>query len=194
MTPAVPRPLLIDRFAPRADFGRTSHVLVDADPDTAYRAVRDLDFGAVHGLVLDVALWLRALPGFLRGRRPTRTTPHDVVPGTGWAPLGEIPRAEVVFGAVGAFWQPVVHWRDVEARDFVDFAEPGYAKVVCSLSVLPYGQRRAVVTFETRATLTDSRSWSRFRRYWRLVGPFTALLERTALRSVKRQAERGALR
>ncbi|MEU4769090.1 hypothetical protein AB0H12_38160 [Actinosynnema sp. NPDC023794] len=196
MTSTLPRPLLIDRLSPRPDFTRTAHVVVDADPSTTYRALRGLDFSDLHGPVLDIVTWARRLPDLLRGR-PTwhsRMTLDDIPAGSGWVRLGELPDTEIVFGAIGTFWRPFVHVRDLEARDFPDFARPGYGKVACSLSVFPYGQRRTVLTYETRTTATDPRAWTRLRRYWRLAGPFITMLEHAVLRSIKEHAERGGSR
>jgi hypothetical protein len=196
MTSTIPRPLLIDQLAPRPDSTRTAHVLVDADPATTYRAVREFDFGDLRGPVLDAVTWARRLPDRLKGRPTwhTRMTLDDLPVGSGWVRLGECPDAELVFGAIGTFWRPVVRVRDIEARDFTDFSVPGFDKVACSLSVMPYGQRRTLLTYETRATATDPRSWLRFRRYWRVAGPFITLLERAVLWSIKEHAERGAVR
>jgi len=196
----VPRELVIDRFAPRPDFTVVDHRVVDADPDTAYDAVRDLDFTEVHGGLVDAAFWLRGLPERVRARKrgpvraPTRLTLDDLAAGSDWVLLGERPGEEIAFGAVGRFWQPVVEWRRIEARDFTDFAEPGYGKIACSLSVLPYGTRRSLVTYDVRTTLDDPLSWVGFRRYWRVVRPFVGVVQRATLRTVAEHAEHGGQR
>ncbi|MET9232252.1 hypothetical protein [Lentzea sp. NPDC003310] len=196
MTP-LPFPLLADQFAPRPDFGRTDHVVVNADPMTAYQAVHELDLTDLHGFLVTTAIGLRELPERWRERHrrtprtPTRMTIDDLANGTDWVVLGEQPGQELVVGAIGKVWRPVVRWRAVDARDFQDFAEPGYAKVVCSLSTLPYGQRRTLVTAETRVVLTDPRAWLSFRRYWRVSTPFVGIISRAVLRTVKHSAETG---
>ncbi|MEV8438723.1 hypothetical protein AB0425_15215 [Actinosynnema sp. NPDC051121] len=193
MTSTVPRPLLVDQLAPRPDFTRASHVVVEADPATTYRVLRQLDFGDLRGPAPGVVAWAHRVRARLEGRPSwhTRMPLDDLPPGSGWVTLGERPGAEVVVGTIGTSRRPFAPVRDLEARAFADFAVPGYGKVACSLSVLPYGQRRSLLTCETRATATDPRSWSRLRRYWWLAGPWTALLERAALRSIKDRAERG---
>ncbi|MER5267138.1 hypothetical protein ABTZ99_34095 [Actinosynnema sp. NPDC002837] len=196
MTSTLPRPLLIDQLAPRPDFTRSAHVVVEADPVATYDALRELDFSDLHGPVLDAMTWARRLPNLLKGR-PTwhaRMTLDDIPADSGWVRLAELPGTEIVFGAIGTFWRPFVHVRDLEARDFPDFVRPGYGKVVCSLSVVPYGQRRTLLTYDTRTTATDPRSWARLRRYWHLAGPFVTLLEHAVLRSIKEHAERGGTR
>ena len=192
---SLPSPLLADQFAPRCDFSRVDHVVVDADPVSTYKAVHDLDLTELHGFLVTAAVRLRELPERLRQRRTprqrTRFTLHDLDAGTDWVLLGENPGHEIVFGAIGKAWKPVVKWVPVEARGFADFTEPGYAKVVCSISVLPYGQRRTLVNAEMRVVLTDPRAWLSFRRYWRVSTPFVGVISRAILRTVKRSAETG---
>ncbi|MCS7484746.1 hypothetical protein ACFFQW_43265 [Umezawaea endophytica] len=195
-----PHELLVDRFAPRSDFTLAHHRLVDADPDTAYRAVRELDLTEVHGTLVDTSMWLRSIPERVKYRKrgpvrtPTRLTLDDLAAGSERVVLGERPGEEIAFGAVGRFWQPVVEWRPVEPRDFVDFSEPGFGKIVCSLSVLPYGTRRSLVTYDVRTIFDDPPSWVGFRRYWRVVKPFVGVIQRAALRTIADTAERGGPR
>lgn len=195
---SLPFPLLADQFAPRCEFGRTDHVVVDADPASTYKAVHDLDFTDLHGFLVTAAVRLRELPERWRedrtSRRRTRLRIHDLDAGTDWVVLGENPGHEIVFGAIGKVWQPIVKWVPVEARDFMDFTEPGYAKVVCSISTLPYGQRRTLVTADMRVVLTDPRAWLSFRRYWRISTPFVGVISRAILRTVKHSAETGGVR
>jgi hypothetical protein len=195
---SLPFPLLVDQFAPRSEFGRTDHVVVDADPASTYKAVHSLDLTDLRGFLVTAAVRLRELPERWREdrspRQRTRLTIQDLDAGTDWVVLGENPGHEIVFGAIGKAWKPVVRWVPVEARDFMDFNEPGYAKVVCSISVLPYGQRRTLVTAEMRVVLTDPRAWLSFRRYWRISTPFVGVISRAILRTVKHSAETGGLR
>ncbi|SFR02079.1 hypothetical protein SAMN04488564_10244 [Lentzea waywayandensis] len=196
----LPFPLLADQFAPRSEFGRTDHVVVEADPVSTYQAVHDLDLTELHGFLVSAAVGLRELPERWRERKRhtprqrTRLTINDLATGSDWVVLGEQPGHEIVFGAIGKVWRPVVKWVPVEARDFLDFAQPGYAKVVCSISVLPYGQRRTLVSAEMRVVLTDPHAWLNFRRYWRMSTPFVGIISRAILRTVKHSAETGGVR
>jgi hypothetical protein len=65
---------------------------------------------------------------------------------------------------------------------FMSFDQPGFAKIATSLRVDPYGNRSSILTMETRVAVTDDASRLRFRRYWLLVGPFSALIRRTTMR------------
>jgi hypothetical protein len=188
--------MMIDQFAPRYDFVRTSHLVVEADPTATYRAVRELDLAGVHSPLVTVSMWARGIPERLRSwrnppvRLPTRMTLDDLAAASDWEILGEHAGAEIAFGAIGKFWQPVIEWRSFEARDFVDFVEPGYGKIACSLSVVPYGRNRTLLTYDVRTILNDPNSLVRFRRYWRLINPFVGAIERAVLRTTASIAER----
>ncbi|MDX8034247.1 hypothetical protein SK803_28865 [Lentzea sp. BCCO 10_0856] len=46
-------------------------------------------------------------------------------------------------------------WVPCEPRDFLDFATPGFGKVVWSFTAHPYGERRTLLSSEIRVTFTD---------------------------------------
>ncbi|MFC3898376.1 hypothetical protein ACFOWZ_43500 [Lentzea rhizosphaerae] len=195
-----PSPLLADRFAPRPEFGRTDHLLVDADPTTTWKSLRELDLTELRGGLAAFAVWFRDVPERWRARSEggarerTRLTWNDLDAGTDWMILGENPGQEIALGAVGKFWRPVVKWVPCEPRDFPDFTEPGYGKVVWSFTAHPYGERRTLVSSEIRVTLTDPRAWLNFRRYWRISTPALSVISRAVLRTVKHKAETGGIR
>ena len=49
---------------------------------------------------------------------------------------------ELVLGAVGRFWQPSGGPRRIEAAEFRDFDEPGFAKAAFNFEIEPAGGRR----------------------------------------------------
>ena len=187
--------MLVDRFAPRHDFIRAGHLVVDADPATTYRAAREVDFASVRAPLVTLSMWARGVPERMRSRHapprpPTRMTLDDLVAASDWRILGERPGSEVAFGVIGKFWKPVIEWRSFEADDFADFDEPGYGKIVCSLSVVPYGRDRTLLTYDVRTILDDSLSLKRFRRYWLLINPFVGVIERAVLSTIAASAQR----
>lgn len=195
-----PSPLLADRFAARPEFGRTDHLLVDADPATTWKALRELDLTELRGGLAAFAVWFREIPDRWRGRKhgpvrePTRLTWNDLDAGTDWMILGENPGREIALGAVGKFWRPVVKWVPCEPRDFPDFTAPGYGKVVWSFTAHPFGEHRTLLSSEIRVTLTDPQSWVSFRRYWRISTPAVSTISRAVLRTAKHNAENRGIR
>ena len=109
----------------------------------------------------------------------------------GWMVLGERPGTELIFGQVGKPWRPRggAPSQPVTRAEFAGFDQPGFAKLVESTRVDPYGERSAIVTMETRVLCTDQDSRRHFRRYWLVVGPCSHLLRRTALHVWARRLE-----
>jgi hypothetical protein len=108
----------------------------------------------------------------------------------GWVLLGERPGEEIALGLVGKFWRPVIEYADVAAEDFLDFAEPGYAKTVYSLMVRTEAQGTLLSGLMRTAT-TDEHARRWFRRYWTFgVGSGAHVLVHALLESVREDAER----
>lgn len=182
--------LLIDRFAPRYDIMQAQHLVVDAPPAQTYAAVRSLDFTDVGGFVVDAAFWVRGLPERLKGQAPERTplTFDTMTSASDWVVLGERAGEEIAAGVAGRFWKPVIEWKRLTPEEFTEFAEPGFGKIVFSLSVRPYGETRSLVTYDVRVTMTDSASHAKFRAYWAVVAPFVRTVQAAALRTIARHA------
>jgi hypothetical protein len=104
--------------------------------------------------------------------------------GLGWILLGETPGVEMVLGQVSRPWKSVAAATDAPttAEQFTSFGEPGFARIATSLRIDPYGNDSSILTMETRVAIMDDESRRRFRRYWLLVGPFSSLIRRMALR------------
>jgi hypothetical protein len=184
--------VILDQMLPDDFVPLDVSAVVDADPATAYAAIRDLDLLTVRTPIVAASMWVRGLPARLRGRAepvPPRLTltGGDGLPG--WLMLGEVHGAELSFGAVGRFWTPSIEWRPTTLAEFPTFAEPGWGKIACSLSVRPYGTQRALVTYECRTATFDARSRRAFARYWRLIRPFVAHIMGATVRTIKANAE-----
>jgi hypothetical protein len=54
----------------------------------------------------------------------------------------------------------------VRAEGFRDFAEPGYAKTIFSLSVRALNDQRSLLSGLMRTATTDEEAHRWFRRYW----------------------------
>jgi hypothetical protein len=184
--------MIIDEQMPVYDVVVAEHLIVGADPMTTFTAARAMDFMTVRAPLMDAAMWVRALPDRMR-RRPVAPLTHlylaQGVGLPGWLSLGERAGSEVAFGAVGKFWQPDIEWRDVPQADFAGFAEPGWGKIACNLTFLPYGSG-TLLTYECRTATTDPASRRKFARYWWLVRPFAAYIMRAALATIAAEAKR----
>jgi len=150
----------------------------------------------VHSPLLDASMWLRGLPARLSGKAAP-TAPKLVIDTDmglpGWMLLGERSNREVVFGAIGKFWQPTIEWLDVPVADFAGFDEPGWGKIAANFSVLPYGAAATLLTYDCRTVTTDPDSRRRFLRYWHLIRPFVGHVLRATLRQISADAEASSM-
>jgi hypothetical protein len=107
-----------------------------------------------------------------------RGTIEELFPRMGFEELARTP-TEVVVGATGAPWRPRPGIGPF-VRD-----EPGTVRMATTFvaEALPHGAR---LTTETRVAALDAAARRSFRRYWRVVGPFSALIRRRWLAAVSR--------
>ncbi len=93
--------------------------------------------------------------------------------------LVELARAdgEIVFGGAGTPWRP-----GTRIRPFAS-AGPGQVRVVTD-----FRADGATLTTETRIAAVDEDARRAFGRYWRVVGPFSALIRRRWLRAIVNNA------
>ncbi len=193
MTPMTER-MLIESVMPHADALIAVHTMVAAEPAATYRAARDLDFLTVRTPLLTAAMWLRGLPRRVRGNSaapPARLQLDDMAAMPGWLLVGERPGSEIVFGAVGRFWRPVIDWLQVGPDEFATFDEPGWGKIAANFSVTPYGEQHTLLSYQCRTVTTDPDSRRRFRRYWWLIRPFVGHIMRASVATIKADAESG---
>jgi hypothetical protein len=195
--------LLLDQFLPRYDLAVAHAHVFRVPPTECFRAASEVDL--FRAPLIRALLDLRGLPQRLAGTLKTRgraATPgasratfrlKDMV-GLGWTLLGETPGAEMVLGQVSRPWKAVATstGSPMTPERFVSFDQPGFAKIATSLRVDPYGHRSCILTMETRVAVTDDASRRRFRRYWLLIGPFSALIRRTTIRRLAADLRRPA--
>ena len=86
---------------------------------------------------------------------------------------------EVVFGASGTPWRPGGGMRRFDA------AAPGTVRLATD-----FRSDAARLTTETRGAAADDAARHAFLRYWRVVGPFSALIRRRWLAAASAAAQR----
>jgi hypothetical protein len=189
--------MLIDRCLRSFDVTQVCETTIRALPSEVYEAMLGTD---LRDPLIDALFALRELPQRISRRlrrqgpapEATRVTFGDIATGPIWVRLAEERGVELVVGSIGRFWEKDYGWRPIAAEQFEAFQEPGYAKVVLSLAVLPSMAGLTILRYEARTASTDAVAARRFRRYWRLIRPGVALVMRHALHRIKTQAERHA--
>jgi hypothetical protein len=181
----------LDQLLPAHEFSDTVSIETSADADRALRAAREV---SAREMPLSLALLtLRAVPLMISRRRliaPSGPLWDDLMRTGGFAAFEDEPGRPLLMGYVGRPWRPTGAGAPVRTREeFLDWAEPGWAKVVAGFWAEPNGTCTRLVT-ETRIHLTDDAARRAFARYWRVVHFGSVLLRRDWLRAAKRRAER----
>lgn len=174
--------MLLDKFMPVYDVRASYGVDVAAPPATVYRAV--LETNLADSLIARVLMGLRSL-----GKRTVGSFRFGDLPprGTFFTLANDAPR-EVVAGVIGRFWALRGNVIDGDRDTFLAPVASGMAKAGWNFRVAASGAG-ARLTTETRVLCADEESRRSFRRYWTLVGPFSGVIRREALRLIRRQAQ-----
>jgi hypothetical protein len=196
---------LAEEFAPVYDVSDAVATVADADRETAWQALLDVDLLALgrQAPLVGVLGALRMLPEIvgqlLHGERPAkppesmrlRDMPSIPMSEGGWILLGERPGEEIALGLVGKFWRPVIEFARIGTADeFRAFDEPGFAKTVYSLSVRQLEPNKTLLSGLMRTATTDEHARRWFRRYWTFgVGSGAHILVSALLDSARRAAE-----
>jgi hypothetical protein len=176
---------------PRYDVASAHQIAVRARPEQAYDAFLRLTPAEMP--LARLLLAARSLPALVTGRRGLPSRRHEPLlrqmQRSGFVVLAEDSGREIVIGAVGRFWQlsPGLR-RDIDPASFASFSGPGLARAAMNVLIEP-AEKGSIVRTETRVALPDEASLRTFRRYWRLVGPGSALVRRDILRATRRRAE-----
>jgi hypothetical protein len=161
-------------------FDRRSHhsIQIAAAPKDVWPHVRHIDFNTSP-----IARGLLALRGMGRVKGP------GDLEELGFSLLGEDAPHDLTFGLIGKFWTADGNLRRFGPSEFEGFDEPGYAKAIWSFRLAEDGPAATRLTTETRVLCTDEESRRLFKRYWLVVGPFSGLIRRELLRSIRRLSE-----
>jgi hypothetical protein len=196
--------MLADDFLPVYDVSDEVATVVDADSETVWEALMNVDLLDVGKRVplAGVLGALRMLPEIvghlLHGERPPHAPESmrlrelaEMSPEQGgWILLGERAGEEIGLGLVGKFWRPVIQYERVSADRFRDFDERGYAKTIYDLSVRPLPDGRSMLSGLMRTATTDEHARRWFRRYWTFgVGSGAHVLVHALLETVRDTAE-----
>lgn len=185
--------MLLEELVPEYDFGEVHSTRITAPPECVLAAIKIVTLGEMP--LVRLLFGVRSLPAIVGGKRSLpseRAEPlYEQMLDFGFVSLAEEPDRELIFGGIGQMFKASGGRRPVfrDAREFVAFEEPGYAKVAMNFSVGRVDGGSELRT-ETRVLATDAASRRRFGLYWCLIRPGSALIRRSWLRAAKRRAER----
>ncbi len=178
--------MLIDSFAPNPDAVETHSIIVNASAEEVNAALWTADLGG--SLIIKLLMGLRSLPEFIlrRGCVPPRkrVITLQTLIDSGFGVLAKHPD-EIVLGVSGKFWRPTGNLSPFNREDFDRPLAPGLARAVWNFCVKEEKPGRTILSTETRVVCGDDASRRKFRVYWFFVRPFSGLIRRVILRTVK---------
>ena len=178
---------LIEAILPRYDVIERHRTFVRATAAECYRSVMQMDMAASP---LTMALMtLRSIPHLFGGTlKPSLHLGLQDMVHAGFVVLADSPPDEIVLGVVGRFWRPASGIVRLNREQILAFNTPGYARAAMNFRIVAADGGCTLHT-ETRVHCLDAGSRRRFRLYWAIVGPFSALIRRDILRRLRLSAE-----
>lgn len=188
--------MLIEKYAPTADASELHQIVIEADAPTVYQSLWSADLAG--SAIIKTLMGLRTLPALLvhptslRQKQSSwrRSITMQSLIDSGFAKLAEDPGRELVLGIAGRFWRPTGNVSPFNETNFKGPVPVGLARAVWNFHLRQSGPGRTILSTETRVVCGDAASRAKFRVYWLLVRPFSGLIRRLMLNSVKRQCER----
>ncbi len=162
----------LDVVLPEFDHHEVHAIELDADPERAVASF--LAAPAAPGRLVGMLFRLRGVR--------TRQTIEGLLTGIGFSVLSRS-STEVVIGGAGRPWTA-----RGGIRALAD-ARRGEVRVAVDVRAAPLDQGRCVLSTETRIQAVDDDARAAFRKYWRVVGPFSGLVRRRWLRAARAIAQ-----
>lgn len=200
LTRVAGRESLLDEWMPEWQFSERHSLRVQAAPDEAWRAIREVTADEIA--LFRALTWIRDphWPGTRREgniMNPSAGKPIlDQAMAGGFRLLAESQTAdaprEIVLGTL-VMWDGTTRFTEEQSgqeRIRRLLATPGNAVATINFRVGDDGGGWCTVSTETRVFATDDSARRRFARYWRVIYPGSSLLRYTWLRAIKRRAER----
>jgi hypothetical protein len=171
--------MLIDAILPEYLKREYHDIQIFGNRSQVYQALRTLDFS--KSIIIRTLFRLRGLPA--------TSTNLDGLLQVGFLLVDEVPDVEFVLGLVGKFWTWRAQILKLDASQYAEFNQLGYAKLAWNFAIQESTPGIVRLSTETRIACTDDHSKLRFRLYWFFIGRFSGLTRREMLRGVKRMVE-----
>lgn len=159
----------LDEFLPEYDARERHERRVPGTPELAVAAALGIPV-APDGIVR-MLFRMRGLPG--------GGSVQGALCAIGFKPLVEEPDC-VVLGTAGRPWSPRSRLTPF------DKAGPGQVRMVFDITATAAEDGMSILATETRVAAMDASARRAFRRYWLVVGPFSALIRRRWLAAAER--------
>jgi hypothetical protein len=189
---------LIKELMPEPDIVMRHVRGVNAPPERVFAALGTTDFGK-SGLI-SLLFAIRGIPAFIAApreaaaklRKPKSALTLDQLKKSGFGLVAERPGEEIVLGVTGRFWVASPKLKPATREHFKAGPPPGEVLVAWNFHVEPAPKDHARISTETRIKAADVDTRLTFQRYWLMVHPGSAMIRRSMLAAIAREASRPA--
>lgn len=169
----------LGRILDRAEFSEWHHTVIDAEPETVWRALHQMRWADLR-----LTRPLLVLRGFSAGPGMDTGCLDTFRP---WGTFRETAPSESTFVVIGKPWSPVPanhHVSDLDAAH--QFHEPGWLKYGMQWRLTPVGTSRTLLETTTLCEPTDARARRYFRAYWMVIRLGSSWIRQEMLQAVER--------
>jgi hypothetical protein len=171
--------MLQEKYLPVYDVCKSVNILIDADASAVYTSLckADLQWPGIVTFVMK-----------LRGMRPIKSFNLQHLNKSMFILLEAAPEKEIILGLTGKFWTTTGHLKKLEPREFATTVCKGFAKATWSFELTNISEKQTMLKTETRVFCDTKLSKLKFRLYWFFIEPFSTMIRKEILKSIKRQA------
>lgn len=173
---------VLDRLLPVYEFSERHRIVVHAGMDRTFEAVEAMDL--TDSSIARTLMTLWRIPA----RVMVKELPERHMSVADFLPLHVASPTDLVRGLVGGKGAPE-NRKALDPAQFIALDDPGCIKLVWGFHLSPAGDGRTLVVTETRVHCTDARIRRSFTVYWCIIRPWSGLIRRRLLASIKQKAE-----
>jgi hypothetical protein len=171
--------MLHDKYLPEFHFSERHEIVINAGRDAVFQLADQFDFR--DSFIIRLLLKLRGISG-------GQTIKGGLLQGK-FIELEIVHSQEMIFGLIGQFWKPAGNLLSIPPAGFITFFKPEYLKATWNFNLLPVSDQITLLSTETRIQCMDQTAYKKFSLYWTFIKPFSGLIRKEMLRSIKRKAE-----
>ena len=172
--------MLQEKYLPQADVSRSESIEIVAPLEKVFPIVETLNFEKSK-----IIYWLFKL----RGIPVPESLSLEGLERINFVKLETILNREIMIGLIGQFWTPTGRLKRFKPEEFVNLNQLSDAKATWNFELIQIDDSRTRLYTETRIFCPTAETKRKFKRYWKVIQPFSSWIRREILRAIKKQAE-----
>lgn len=182
------------KYLPAYNFREEHHLDMKASPEKIMQSI--LSYNTADDYFFTCAIKLRELPNRLFNKTKTvkadlslDNLKHENFSLDNFTLLERKNNQEVIYGLVGQLWKMDYGQFSLDDhQSFLTFNQPNCVKLILYFSIQERDKGYTRVTTETRVSCLDTNALLKFRPYWYLIRPISALIRRRMLSQIQKNA------